>query len=464
MKVVLTICFILVSLGLYAQDENKNEDKTEINNIKELFSKGKTKGNLRNFFMTTINEGSLRDYWTNAVGGSLHYQSASWKGFQFGLEGVFRYKAFSSDLNQNDTLIGKSSKWERELYNIGDRNFENNLSQLQQIYLKYSFGKKRSSFVQFGKFGLDKTPLLTKRDGRMNPYMFGGAWAEINALKNQKIQIGWINKVAPRSRTEWYSIEQAIGLNNNGFQPDGTKAKYHQIAGSKGIGIIGYTNTSIKNLKIQFWDFYFDKLANTNWLQLDYKKGKFIGGFQYVRQTAASAQKNIEYESRFYQPNQTGNLFVFKAGYKSKKVEMTANYLHALATGRFVFPRELGRERLYTSLPRGWFEGLGDANVLTFIFKFKPKEGVLNKFSSDIRLMNVYTAGINNFEFNKYNIQSYTQLNAILEYKLDGFMKGMDFQLLYIVKKNHKNTDTNPQLIFNKTNYTQINFITNIRF
>ncbi len=66
------------------------------------------------------------------------------------------------------------------------------------------------------------------------------------------------------------------------------------------------------------------------------------------------------------------------------------------------------------------------------------------------------------FEFNKYNLDAYQQYNVHLDYAFTGFFDGLHMSLLYVYKNNLNNTA--PEVIFNNSNYHQLNFVTNFDF
>ncbi|MBQ0739760.1 hypothetical protein J9332_36260, partial [Aquimarina celericrescens] len=69
---------------------------------------------------------------------------------------------------------------------------------------------------------------------------------------------------------------------------------------------------------------------------------------------------------------------------------------------------------------------------------------------------------VGDFHFIKYNIDSTRQFNTQLTYSPKGFFKGLSFELLwvYIENKNEKQ----PELFFNRSNFHQLNFVTNFYF
>ena len=61
-------------------------------------NEGEISGHIRNYFLMTENHNG-NDYYANATGGVLSYETKSYKRFQLGVSGIFTYKLFSSDFN-----------------------------------------------------------------------------------------------------------------------------------------------------------------------------------------------------------------------------------------------------------------------------------------------------------------------------------------------------------------------------
>lgn len=166
--------FWLVFLSVFSlsvhlsQAQEKVRDTTLISILKE----GKINVHVRNYFMNTINTNG-KDYYTDAIGGSLSYESKAYKGFSIGVAGIFTYKAFSSDLNEPDSTTGMIAKWEHELYDIHQPDNYHDLNRLEELFLKFEW---HHSYISYGKIPIEHTPLLNKSDGRMKPFAFQGMW------------------------------------------------------------------------------------------------------------------------------------------------------------------------------------------------------------------------------------------------------------------------------------------------
>ncbi|GHA28620.1 hypothetical protein GCM10007103_07850 [Salinimicrobium marinum] len=316
-------------------------------------------GHVRNFYLTTNNHGVLKDYYTNATGGAISIITGNYKGFEIGVKSIFTYQTLGSNLNVKDESTGLTAKWEYELYDVFQKGNYSNLDRLDELFLRYKF---KESYLSLGRLKPEYTPLLNQSDGRMMPFSHKGFWGHFNFHPRHTFNVGWLDGVAPRATTDWYDLEEGIGLFNNGYQPNGEKAAYHGLYPSKGIGIISYKYLH-RNFRIALYDMYIDKLHNTIWTEAGYSLLNFNLGLQVVYQTPLQFSEGLPYENRYIQPEEHGQVISSQLGWGNKMFRFAFAYTHAFDKGRFLFPKELGRDRLFTSISRSRLEGLGGVDV-----------------------------------------------------------------------------------------------------
>lgn len=444
---------LFLNLNLNAQhDEFLEKENTQ---LKDIFNKAHFHGHIRNFYMNTINRGDLKDYYTNATGGAVGFTTGNFIGFEIGVKGIFTYKTFGSDLGIEDAVTGKNAKWEYELYDVLNKGNFRDLDRLEELFIRYRFG---NSYLSYGKLETEHTPLLNHSDGRMKPFAHRGGWAHINLVANHQVNLGWLDGVSPRSTTEWFRMDEAIGLFYNGFQPNGKMAEYHDFYPSSGIGVLNY-NYSNENFQLQFYDFYLDKVMNTIWTEIGYDLAEFNFGLQYVYQNPFSYSEDLAYANRYVQRDENGQVLSSQLSWKKAGFSLAFAYTHAFDSGRFLFPKELGRDRFFTSIPRSRLEGLGNADVFTLKAEYHlPKPD----FHLGVEMQQLEGTQTGKFKFNKYNVDESFQVNGHLRYHAHGFLEGLSFDILWVYRKNHNYTDA--QSIFNKSNFNQLNFVTNFNF
>ncbi|HEU4858180.1 MAG TPA: hypothetical protein VFT15_00020, partial [Chitinophagaceae bacterium] len=129
--------------------------------------------------------------------------------------------------------------------------------------------------------------------------------------------------------------------------------------------------------------------------------------------------------------------------------------------GRFLFPREWGREPLFTFLPRERNEGLGDVNAISVNFF---KSYFRQKLKAEISAGYYELPDVKDTRLNKYGLPSYYQFNLDLKYSFSNFLDGLSAELLYLYKMRNGNIYEDLRYVIHKTEMQQINIIINYNF
>ena len=355
------------------------QEKKDTSSLLSAFKQGKVEGYFRLFFMSTNNDEPLSDYYAIAFGGGLKYQTKSFKGFQFGIGGFYIWNLSSSDLIKSDPLTNVMNRYEVGQFDQTNPSNKKDLQRLEDFFIKYNF---KNSFIKFGKQVI-KTPFINPQDGRMRPTGEQGLWMEINELKKTKFEIGWLTHISPRGTLKWYRGVSSVGIYPSGVAINGIKSDYKNNLDSKGIAVAGITYSLNKQIKLQAWDHWVENIFNTILIQANgdfsiKKNKKIIAGIQYTHQQAVNDGGNIDPEKTYFDPSQKVNIYSGRAGLQFKNSSIRLNYSYISKDGRFLFPREWGREPLFTFLPRERNEGLGNVNAFTInllhdVFKQKLK-------------------------------------------------------------------------------------------
>lgn len=444
---------------LWQGKQNKSADTTS---LLYAFKSGEVHGHFRYFGMVTDNAKGLSDYYANATGGGLSYETVPYKGFQLGVSGFFVYNIGSSDLSKPDLKTNQLNRYEVGLFDITDPSNKNNIDRLEELYLKYAW---KNSHITFGK-QLVNTPFINLQDGRMRPTETEGLWAEINNIKNTKIETGFLYSISPRSTVEWYKTGESIGLYPTGINTDGTKSGYAGNIKSKGIFLLGITHTFNKDLFVKVWNVLVQNVFNTSMLQADYNyalenKSKLVAGAQYVYQHAIKDGGNEDAAKTYFQKGAKAQTFGAKLGWENKRWQTSFNYNRITKDGRYLMPREWGRDPFYTFLPRERNDGLGDVNAWVIKAGYSmPKSNL----KTQLGIGYYDLPDVNDYALNKYGMPSYTQLNIDLRYTFKGFLEGLEPQLLYVYKARSGNIYDNDKYVINKVNMSNWNLVLNYHF
>jgi hypothetical protein len=421
------------------------------------FKHGKVHGNLRYFLMATENQGHLTDTYASAAGGGLFYETGSFKGFQMGVGGYFIYNIGSSDMSKVDPYTQTSSRYETSLFDLEDLTNKNDLDRLEELYLKYNFKK---SHLTAGK-QLINTPFINLQDGRMRPTEVGGLYGELFPGKKNKLEGGYLYEISPRGTVDWYGIGESIGIYPNGVNINGSKGNYKEHIESKGIYLLGYTHQLPRGQSLKLWNVYVDNVFNTSMLQWDMKQGAWVAGIQYTQQQAINEGGNEDPSKTYFSPDQIARVLSTQVGYGQENWKTSLSYTRITAEGRYLMPREWGRDPFYTFMPRERNEGFGDVNAyvgkVNYAFPKAPLKASLSYGYFQL-------PDVKNYALNKYGMPSYTQLNLDLSYEFVNFLEGLEIQALYVHKANQGETYQNEKYIINKVNMSNYNLIFNFHF
>jgi hypothetical protein len=424
--------------------------------------KGRVQGNFRYFLMATDNAPGLTDYVANAVGGQLKYETAPFHRFQLGVGSHYIYNLATSDLATPDSLTAQPNRYEIGLFDIVNPGEYRDLYRLEELYLK--FGTSKLS-LRLGKQLLN-TPFINLQDGRMRPTAVEGFWADWQPRKTLRIEGGWLYRISPRSTTAWYNVGQSIGRYPVGLSTTGIASGYRDALDSKGVFIAGINWQANSHFKFTAWDFFTEGIFNTAMAQAEWgvkpKEGQRITlAGQAIRQDAVDDGGNADPTKAYLPAASHAWVIGGKLVWKTERWETSLNYTRITAAGRYLMPREWGRDPFFTFMPRERNEGFGDVHAAVVKAERNfPK----------IRLKAALAAGYfnlpeaNDFRLNKYGMTSYTQANAEIRYQFPKPLDGLEAQLLVVGKRNAGDLRGNRRFEFNKVNMLNYNFVLNYNF
>jgi hypothetical protein len=448
-----------------AKNLNYNSPQIQSHDTTSLlyaFKNGKFNGHVRYFFMSTQNENGLTDYYANALGGGIRFETARFHNFQFVISGFSIFNVGSSDLTKPEKLTGQYNRYEIGLFDITNPSKKIGLNRLEEFYLDYNI---KHSYIRIGRQFIN-TPFINLQDGRMSPTAVEGVWAEMNELKKLKIQLGWLWGISPRSTTKWYSPGESIGFYPVGVNSDGTKSGYSNNIKSNNIILLQLNAEPAKNIDLQVWNMYVENVFNTSMLQMDYtiplnNNSSLFADLQTIQQFAVSDGGNADQSKTYFLKGSKSLTFGARVGWRNKHWETSLNYNRITSEGRYLVPREWGLDPFFTFLPREKNDGFGNVHA------------IMGKISYDIpkaRLKTSFGAGyyhlpdVNDYALNKYGFPSYSQFDADIRYTFTNAFKGLEAEFLVVSKLKIGEAYHNDKFIFDKVNMTQYNFVLNYHF
>lgn len=442
-----------------AQADTGNLPNDTASTLVEAFAKGVTRLQFRTFFMATDNERGLSDYYAWAGGGSIHYHTASLYGLRLGLGGMFNYNIASADLKRPDPVTNAPNRYEIGLFDVASPGNKRDLDRLEELWLQY---ERRKFKVTLGK-QLLQTPFINFQDGRMRPTVVGGIWAESHALRHTKLEGGWLWQISPRSTVDWYNIGTSIGLYPKGLNPDGGASGYPENLQSKGVGLIGLKRNWGKRTQLQIWNQYVDNIFNTAFAQADFnvplpRENTLRFGVQWMRQDAVADGGNSDQQRTYFPRGTHSNGFSVQAGWEKHPWSAALAYTRIGSEGRFLSPREWGREPFYTFMARERIEGAGNSHALVARIQWQSPA---KRWRTELAYGHFYLPDIKDTRLNKYAFPAFNQLNADIRYAFSGWLSGLNAQFLLVRKGRLGETYGNQRAVINRVNMWQYNLILN---
>jgi hypothetical protein len=161
---------------------------------------------------------------------------------------------------------------------------------------------------------------------------------------------------------------------------------------------------------------------------------------------------------RYKDPYDQNWIISSRIGLKDMLTTWHINFTYIGGQGRYLSPREWGRDPFFTFIPRERNEGFSEVTAVTGYFERRFKSSGLQIYSY---------AGIHflpkpdTFAINKYAFPSYTQFNLGLKYAPSNWGKGFDFHGIILTKSALNSAELQPGWIYNKVDLIHVNLIAN---
>lgn len=451
----LSLLFTFTFLG-YGQQNQRDTSKSLVGFIK----KGKLSFHSRTYLMSTLNEVKGNDFFTLANGNIFSYETPIFHGFQIKTGGFLSFRLAEYNLIDSETGQWTKNRYEKALYDIKHPQSKYNLGGLDEVYLSYlhkgiSFKLGRQAY---------KTPLLNKNFNRLRPNLFHGLSAKYQ-LQKVSISAAWFASEAVRGTMETYAMSNSFGVYGQGRHPSGLNNDYHGYINTHGTGIFGFQYEE-KNWKTQAWNFWSENVFNLSFLQSDYtlklNSTKLLFGIQGLYQTALNNGGNNDPTHAYMLKNEStfaiGGQFALEFIQQHK---ISFNYLGISDQGRYLFPREWGREQFYASQTTELFEGYGGLNAYVLRYEYFSKN---KQHTSIISGGVIDQPSIDNLRLNKYGLDNYYHFLIEHKYHFEKYMKGLSLRFIATYKKEIGQGVMTAQQKFNKVDMINLNLVIDYKF
>lgn len=463
-RYVLFLSALVSSLLSIAQDHNDHHISMKPKDsvcLKDCLLKAHWEAHSRTFAMSTFNEGNLKDDYALASGAGIGVLTRPLFGFQVGVSGFFMYNLMSSNIDELDPTTQQPNRYEVGLFDVENHSNHNDLDRLEELYVKYTLSK---SSIMVGKVNLN-TPFFNPQDGRMRPTLEEGVWVSIKESSKIGINGGWIWDVSPRSTVKWFTLSESMGVYPSGVNAIGKRSEYEgNITGNSGMAVANVYFNPSRKLKINVWDGFLENVMNTALIEFNFEqekhKFKLYEGLIYLHQDALNNGGNVNQNLSYTTRGAQSNVISAQIGLKNKKINTSLNYTHITGDGRYLMPREWGKEIFYTFLPRERNEGFGNVHAIMT----KTAFSFLNsRLKTSIGYGYYQLPDTKDYRLNKYGMPSYQQINADASYVFGKFFKGLELRALVAWKLKQGEDYDNARFVYNKVNMVNFNFILDFR-
>ena len=446
---------------------------------------GKIQGQIRVFTMTEENQDPLHDYEATAIGGKLLYYTPQWNNTQ-AVVGAYTTHFIQDNISSQNVEPLAGNKNSRYVVGLVDStNYDaSSVTNIGEAYVRYQHDKNS---ITLGRMKLD-TPFVNPQDGRMIPTFEQGVWATSAVSPQWSFQAGYINAFWVRNTPEWKSVQDSLGLpgyemGNSAIAGTAVAGNYLSNTSTNGLFIANIRYEPTKNLRLDLWDYYLENIFNLTYGEALYshplQSVEYSYGVQYLHQEqtgdGGNAEDNVASPSNaqkaksYMQDGESSTTYGVKTALKYEKSKLTIAYTKTTNDGRFLFPREWGKEPLYTFQKRERSDGSGNCHAWLATIEHNFAQQGLSGLDMMLGYGEYVKSDPKDWVYNKYGLPSYAQWNIDIFYRFSGALKGLKAEYLVARKVARGETYQIPgpaeyNFIFRKNGLTQQNFILNYDF
>lgn len=413
----------------------------------------------RTFWMSTTYPGKFKDDYS--LGASLSVGAKLTYGSNWSLQSSYRGFAdiWSSQIWEASPITGRRNRYEIGLYDLqnpGDRVF----GSFERLTIRY---KGQFWEVALGRMDIN-TPWVNPQDGRLSPTLMEGVSVAYQPNENLVFSAWYIDRLRVRGMSQWTNPGESVGIFPVARDPNGMPSQYFGNTLSKRITIMEVTKKLPKG-KLQVSQTQAHNISSTFWAEWNQKwstgdkLGNWLSGVQVGYQSGMGEGGNPDPILRYKNPQDKNWLLSTRIGFETKRLETHLNFTKTGGKGRWLNPREWGKDPWFTFIPRERNEGYEnfEAVVLYLAYNF-PKTNLLIYAHSGIH----WLPDINDAPANKYAFPSYRQVNLGLKWKPKKWEK-LDFHLLLMNKEAINSTPLTPVQQYNKVGMIHVSGILNWR-
>lgn len=365
----------------------------------------------------------------------------------------------SSDIWNADPTTGQGNRYEVGLFDLLDTR-DRFFGKLETLSLEY-FTEKFS--IKAGRMGIN-TDWVNPQDGRLSPTAVEGLHLSYRPDDKWALRLWMIGRMSIRGSSGWMGVGETVGVFPVGRSVEGGPSRYFGNTESKWIGIAEVGRTLGEGLEGSFSQTLAHNLFSTTSLKLERRRklgaGTGMAGVQSSLQLGVGEGGNADPQLRYKDPGDANYALSARAGWSTSRWTTHLNYTHVGGGGRWLSPREWGKDPWYSFIPRERNEGYQQVDALSLYGEYKMERANLDVYAhAGLH----WLADRDDPAGNKYNFPSYRQLNLGLKYHPRS-VKNADIHLLFVAKGPLGEEELTPNQIYNKVEMLHVNAILNWRW
>ncbi|MFO7826829.1 MAG: hypothetical protein R6V72_23045 [Cyclobacterium sp.] len=447
MKKYLIIIYLFISSLPLSAQQDSTDWKTDV----EL--------GLRSYFMSTSYSG---DYKNDHAWGQMARVALSTRlphGLVINGEYLGFLRVLSSDLTALDPRVPNLNRYEVGLFDVNhlDRRLFGKIGNLNLAFEKEKFQAK------FGRMEIN-SPFINHQDGRLSPTYVEGLRLGLQPRSNVNLTSHLIWAISPRSTGNWFSLSESMGMYPVGRDEFGNPSSYFGNTQVDFAHVLDVDITLKDQANLQLNHTYVQNIYSSFLAQWDKSWNipdsnlKAITGLQTSFQHGIGNGGNEEVDLRYKNPEDYHLILSGRIGLRSKQNLWHLNYTKMQGKGRYLSPREWGRDPFYTFIPRERNEGLGHVDAISTFFQHSLAQKPLQLYT----FMGVYfLPDAADASRNKYAVPSYAQVNLGMRYNMKEWVEGLNLHLILMGKAALDQQSLKPAWVYNKVNLFHVNTILN---
>ncbi|GAB2612916.1 hypothetical protein [Belliella aquatica] len=413
----------------------------------------------RSFFMSTTYYDDFKNDFSWAQSAFVKLETPAYKGFSISGRYAIFGKILSSDLVARDPITGGRNRYEAGLLDVTDLG-NNYFGRVEEFQLK--FKTELLSFAA-GRMPIN-TALINPQDGRLSPTFVEGLFVNFTPDRFNTATLNYISSISPRSTSSWFGIGESMGLYPIGLDTEGNPSAYIGNVNSDFISVFDWKHVVEEDaFSFEFNHTYVQNISSTflTQFQRDWKLAnskRLVSGLQIMFQHGIKDGGNENALLRYKDPYDENWILGVRIGMKSPKSTWHLNFTHIGGKGRYLSPREWGRDPFFTFIPRERNEGFSEVTAVTAYYESRFSEkGLVFYGHAGLHFL----PKANTFKINKYAFPSYAQGNLGVKYTPEAWGRGLDFHGLILTKLALEKEELMPGWIYNKVNLVHVNLIAN---